>query len=337
MEEERRILWEEVEALTGGKKISFTAQQRRRLAEAGKLLTPEERRRCCQLVKPATILAWFRQLAARKYDSSEARRGRPPKPKDVRKLVVEMATANPGWGYTKIRDAMRPGLAIEIGRTTVAEILAAAGIEPAPEREKKRTWKKFIKAHWDSLDGCDFFAVEALGLGGTVRYLVFFVIALKTRAVEIAGIRVDPDGEWMKQMARNLTDPVGGFLRSAKYLIHDRDPLFTAAFEAILKERGVKCAKIPAQSPNCNPHAERFVRAIKSECLNQFVFFGERHLRYVVKEFIAHYHTERFHQGLGGQLIQRSVGPANENGAHGKIVCRSRLGGMLNFYVREAA
>ncbi len=117
VEEERRILWEEVEALTGGKKISFTAQQRRRLAEAGKLLTPEERRRCCQLVKPATILAWFRQLAARKYDSSEARRGRPPKPKDVRKLVVEMAMANPGWGYTKIRDAMRPGLAIEIGRT----------------------------------------------------------------------------------------------------------------------------------------------------------------------------------------------------------------------------
>ncbi len=179
--------------------------------------------------------------------------------------------------------------------------------------------------------------VEALGLGGTVRYLVFFVIALKTRAVEIAGIRVDPDGEWMKQMARNLTDPVDGFLRSAKYLIHDRDPLFTAAFEAILKERGVKCAKILAQSPNCNPHAERFVRAIESECLNQFIFFGERHLRYVVKEFIAHYYTERFHQGLGGQLIQRSDGPANENGAHGKIVCRSRLGGMLNFYVREAA
>ena len=147
VEEERRILWEEVEALTRGKKISFTAHQRRRLAEAGKLLTPEERRRCCQLVKPATILAWFRQLAARKYDSSEARRGRPPKPKDVRKLVVEMAMANRGWGYTKIRDALRTGLGIEIGRTTVAEILAAAGIEPSPEREKKRTWKQFITAH----------------------------------------------------------------------------------------------------------------------------------------------------------------------------------------------
>jgi len=337
VEEKRRILWEQVEALTGGKKISFTAQQRRHLAEAGKLLTPEERRKCCLLVKPATILAWFRELAVRKCDSSQARRGRPPKPKEVRKFVVEMAMANPGWGYTKIRDAMRTDLAIEMGRTTVAEILSAAGIEPAPEREKKRTGKQFIRAHWDSLYGCDFFAVEALGIGGTVRYLVFFVISLKTRTGEIAGIRVDPDGEWMKRIARNLTDPVDGFVRHAKYLVHARDPLFVEGFTAILGERGVESVKIPAQSPTCNSHAERFVRTIKYECLNHLVLFGERHLRYVAKEFMAHNQAERFHQGLGGQLIRRPVGPVNENGAHGKIVCWSRLGGMLNFYVREAA
>jgi len=215
--------------------------------------------------------------------------------------------------------------------------LAVAGVEPAPEREKKRTWKQFIKAHWDSLYGCDFFAVEALGLGGPVRYLVFFVISLKTRAVEIAGIRVDPDGEWMKQMARNLTDPVDGFLQHAKYLVHDRDPLFVEGFTAILRESGVESVKIPAQSPNCNSHAERFVKTIKHECRNHLVFFGERHLRYVVKEFMAHYHAERFHQGLGGQLIQRPADPVNQNRSRGEVACRSRLAGMLNFYVREAA
>jgi hypothetical protein len=86
VEEERRILREQLDTANGGKKLSFTARQRRRLAKAGKLLTPEERRQCCQPVKPATILAWFRQLAARKHDSSRAKRGRPPKPKDVRKL-----------------------------------------------------------------------------------------------------------------------------------------------------------------------------------------------------------------------------------------------------------
>ena len=194
-----------------------------------------------------------------------------------------------------------------------------------------------MKAHWDSLCGCDFFAVEALGLTGTVRYMVFFVIVLKTRAVEIAGIRVDPDGEWMKQMARNLTDLVDGFLRNATYLIHDRDPVFTEAFEAILGDRGVKCVRIPAQSPNCNPHAERFVKTARDECLRHLVLFGERHLRYVLKEFLAHYHRERFHQGLGGQLIERESASASNNRATGKVVCRSRLGGILNFYHREAA
>ena len=167
--------------------------------------------------------------------------------------------------------------------------------------------------------------------------MVFFVIVLKTRAVEIAGIGVNPDGEWMKQMARNLTDGVDGILRQGRFLIHDRDPLFTEAFKSILSERGVECVKIPAQSPNCNSYAERFVKTIRNEALNHFVFFGERHLRYVVKEFMAHYHRERFHQGLDGQLIERPASSAEQNGMKGRVVCRSRLGGMLNFYHREAA
>ena len=97
VEEERRVLKEQLDAATGGKKLSFTADQRRRLATAGKLLTPDERRKCCDLVKPDTILAWFRQLAARKYDSSDVRRGRPPQSKDVRKLVIKLATESPGY------------------------------------------------------------------------------------------------------------------------------------------------------------------------------------------------------------------------------------------------
>ena len=92
-----------------------------------------------------------------------------------------------------------------------------------------------MKMHWESLYACDFFSVEVLGISGTVRYMVFFVIEIKTRAVEIAGMEVDPGGEWMKQVTRNLTDPVDGFLRGATHLIHDRDPLFTEAFTAMLR------------------------------------------------------------------------------------------------------
>jgi len=265
VQEEVRVLKEVVLATTGSARISFTAGQRRRLALAGKELSPQERRKYCQLVTPATLLAWFRSLGARKYDSSAGRkRGRPRKARDIRKLVIRMAQANLSWGYTKIRDALRTGLKIEIGRTTVANILADAGIEPAPEREQRRTWMRFMKMHWETLYACDFFSVEVLGIFGTVRYMVFFVMEVKTRAVEIAGIQVDPGGEWMKQVARNLTDPIHGFLRGAKYLIHDRDPLFTEAFVAILRTSGVASVKTPAKSPNCNPHAEPFVKTIST-------------------------------------------------------------------------
>ena len=120
-------------------------------------------------------------------------------------------------------------------------------------------------------------------------------------------------------------------------LVHDRDPLFTEGFIAILKAGGVKSVKIPAQSPNCNPYAERFVKTIKYESLDHFVIFGERHLRYLINEFVEHYMTERFHQGVGGQLIVKRAAPTNDNGADGKVACRSRLGGLLNYYYREAA
>jgi putative transposase len=152
--------------------------------------------------------------------------GRPRKANESRELVLRIAAENPGWGYTETRDALR-GLKIELGRTTVANIFSEAGIEPAPERNRKRTWKQFLRSHWETLYACDFFGVEMLGIFGAVRYMVFFVIELKSRAVYVAGIRIDSDGARMMQVARNLFDPVDGFLRNATHLIHDRDPLYT--------------------------------------------------------------------------------------------------------------
>jgi transposase InsO family protein len=322
---------------TGRKRIPFTDAQRKRLAIAGKALTPEERT-CCQPVRPKTILEWFRKLAGQKYDGSKQRRkpGRPRKADEVRALVVRLASENITWGYTKIRDAMR-GLKIDIGRTTVANILAEADIEPAPERTRKRTWKHFLESHWETLYACDFFAVESLGPFCTVRYMVFFVMELRSRTVYLAGIRIDPDEKWMMQMARNLLDCEDGFLRNATHLVQDRDPVFTEAWRELLRSEGVKSVRIPASSPNCNPYAERFVRTVRQECLRHFVIFGERHLRHLLREFIAHYNSERFHQGLGGKLVRPAAIASNDNGTDGSIQCRSRLGGLLNFYHREAA
>ncbi len=128
VQEEVRVFREALLAATGKNRIAFTVEQRQRLAIKGRLLTPDERRGCCQLVRPATILKRFRELAAKRYDGSIARGpGRPRKPYELRELVLRLANENIGWGYTKIRDALR-GMKIEIDRTTVATILAEAGL-----------------------------------------------------------------------------------------------------------------------------------------------------------------------------------------------------------------
>ncbi len=367
--EEVRVLREVYTETTGRQRIPFTPEQRRRLAIKGKALTPEEREECCQLVRPATILAWFtappapprsarvvglpatrplrglralrrRQLTNHRYDSSSQRRkpGRPRKADEIRALVLRLARENFGWGYTKIRDALR-GMKIEIGRTTVASILAEAGLEPAPERLKQRTWKQFVRAHWETLYACDFFAVETLSAFGTVRVMVFFVIELYTRAVHIAGIRINPNAAWLMQVTRNLLDPAEGFLRNATHLVHDRDPLFTKAWTELPKTSCVNSVRFPASSPTCNPYAERFVRAVRAECLDHFVVFGEQHLRHLVREFVTHYNNERYHQGLGGRLVRTRVRAANDilDAGSGPVRRRSRLGGYLNFYHRQAA
>ena len=138
----------------------------------------------------------------------------------------------------------------------------------------------------------------------------------------------------MSQVARNLTDCCAGFLKGKRYLIHDRDPLYTAQFTMTLAAAGVNCVKLPPKSPNLNAYAERYVRSIKSECLDRMIFFGGRHLRYVINEYVEHYHVERNHQGIGNRLIEgRHDGVQNA----GPVVSRARLGGMLKYYHRAAA
>jgi transposase InsO family protein len=166
-----------------------------------------------------------------------------------------------------------------------------------------------------------------------IEALMFF-LELSTRRVEVAGIATLANGLWMSQIARNISDSGEGLLTGKRYLIHDRDPLFTAEFVEILADSGVKSMRLPPRSPNLNAYAERFVRTIKESCLDRMILFGEDALRKSVQEFTAHYHLERNHQGLGNRLI---LPDSAHVGTTGEIRRRERLGGMLNYYYREAA
>ena len=136
-----------------------------------------------------------------------------------------------------------------------------------------------LTQHWDLIVAADFFAVEVWAAKGLQRCTVLFFIELSSRRVEIAGISAAANGLWMSQIARNLTDSADGLLAGKRYLIHDRDPLFTHEFLGMLKDSGVQYLKLPARSPNLNAYAERFVRSIKESCLDGLILFGERSLR----------------------------------------------------------
>ncbi len=253
--------------------------------------------------------------------------------KVIADLTVRMARENPRWGYTRIQGALK-NLGHRVGRTTIANVLKRNGIDPAPERGKNMTWGQFLKVHWDVLAAADFFTVEVWAPRGLVTFYVFFVIELATRRIEIVGITPGPNEGWMMQVGRNLTDPIDGFLAEKELLILDRDSKYSAAFRDLLIGSGVEIVRLPPRSPNLNAYAERFVRSIKDECLSRVVFFGERSLRKATREYAAHYHRERNHQGLDNRLIEPGDCPGSTISA---VECAQRLGGMLRFYHRAAA
>ena len=113
------------------------------------------------LVTPETLLAWQRTLIARKYDGSQQRGpGRPRTPNEIQQLVVRMATENRDWGYRRIQGALA-NLGHEVARGTIANILKEHGLEPAPERNRKTTWKEFLARHREVIVAADFFTIEA--------------------------------------------------------------------------------------------------------------------------------------------------------------------------------
>ena len=187
---------------------------------------------------------------------------------------MRLANENRSWGYRRIQGALA-NLGHDIGRGTIAEILTRNGIDPAPERERKTNWKEFLEQHWDLIVAADFFTIEAWTRRGLQRFMVLFFIELSTRKVEIAGIASVANGLWMEQIGRNLTDAVDGILKGKRYLIHDRDPLFTSEFLKLVRGTGVMSVKLPARSPNLNAYADRFVRTIKESCLERLILFGK--------------------------------------------------------------
>ena len=316
-----------------GQRIRFTDAERALLARKAKAMGRRALLELDTIVSPDTLLRWHRRLVAQKWNFAERRGvGRPGIMRQISELIVRMAQENRGWGYTRIQGALA-NLDHKVGCGTIANVLKRNGIEPAPERSRRTPWSTFLKAHWKVLCASDFLTVEVWTGRGLVTHYLLFVISLRDRLVEIAGITTRPAESWMLQMARNLTDSECGALRGKKYLIIDRDTKYTEQFRRMIRDEGTKVIRLPPRSPNLNAYAERFVRSIKDECLDRMIFVGQGSLRRGVAEYVSHYHTERNHQGLENRLLAPSTMLAND----GVVANRARLGGTLNFYYCKAA
>jgi len=329
---ENRILRNQIKG-----RLRLTNPERISLAEIGKRLGRKALEEVAQIVRPETILGWHRKLIARKFDGSKSRSavGRATTSQTIEDLVLQFARENRSWGYRRIVGALG-NLGHEISHQTVANMLKRHGLAPAPEREKKTTWRDFIRSHTAVLAAVDFFTAEVWTVGGLMSYYVLVFMRVASRKVIIAGITTSPDSRWMEQMARNVTLADIGFLGGCRYLLHDRDAKFCAAFDAILEAVGIQAVTLPPRSPNLNAHLERWNRSVKEECLSKMIWFGEASLRQVLSNYVSHFHTERNHQGKDNVILfplpaDRIAEPT------GEIRMRERLGGLLKFYHGEAA
>ena len=332
LREQVRVLVEHQEKQD--KRIILTNRQRMRVAAKAKKLSRRMLEQCTELFTPDTIMRWYRKLIAEKYDGSQNRRyaGRPPILQEIVDLVIRFKQENPRWGYKKIRDQV-VYLGYNICKSSVKNILIENGYDPEPDLTVRSTWHEFIRSHWDVLAACDFFTVELLIGHRLVRCTLFFVMELSTRKVFFAPVKLQPDGKYMRQVVRILTDSEDGFLYGKRYLIHDRDPLYrTEGFHETLRSSGIEPVKLPARSPDLNCYAERFVKSIKSECLDHLILSSLKHLEYVVEQYCEYYHHERIHQGVG-----RIIEPKHVIDDTADILCVERLGGLLKSYHRLAA
>ena len=307
--------------------------ERKALAEKGRPLG-ELLAEVITIVQPETLLKRHRRLVAKKWDFSAPRAksiGRPAVDAVVEKLVLQLAKDNAGWGYDRLVGALA-NLGHQVSDQTVGNILRRHGLGTAPERKRQTTWAEFIRRHKDVLWATDFFATEVWSASGLITIYVLFFIHLQTRKVVVGGMTNAPNEAWIKQIARNVTG-VTGELTNARYLIHDRDGKYTDGFDRILQGAGIEPIKLPPKSPNLNAYAERWIRSVKTECLDQLILFGRRSLAYALQEYLAHHQRERNHQGLENLIPFPDERLAQKEGS---ITKAERLGGLLKYY-REAA
>jgi len=327
LKEENRILRDKLP-----RRLTVTLAGRNRLAKLGAKLGTALKG-LITIVTPRTFARWLRgDKPAANRDPTRAKLGRPPTEAEIRQLVVKIAQET-GWGYTRILGELKKLGVPKISRSTIVNILKANGLDPGPKRAEG-TWADFLQRHAQTLWACDFLSKKIWTLGGLVDVFVLFFIHVGSRRVFLSGMTTQPDRAWMVQQARSFSLYCAEQGYTPKYLLRDMDSKFVAEFDAVLGSDSLTIKRVGPRAPNLNAYAERWVQSLKRECLDHFIVFGEEHLRYLVSQYVAHYHQERPHQSLGNRPLSHTSDPPVLPLEAGAVVCEERLGGLLKHYRR---
>jgi transposase InsO family protein len=214
----------------------------------------------------------------------------------------------------------------------IRTLLRQEGLGPAPRRSGP-TWAEFLRSQAAGILACDFFTVETIGLKALY---VLFVIELKSRRVHLAGVTPNPDAAWVTQQARNLSMEFAERHRSFRFLIRDRDSKYVCGFGEVFRTDGTEVILTPVRAPRANAFAERWVRTVRTECLDWVLILGRRHLEQVLRLYVMHYNMERPHRGLALATPISPTDPAEPATMAGRVRRRDLLGGLIHEYSRAA-
>ena len=290
---------------------------------------PKARRQGLRLlVTPDTILRWHRDIARRRWAARSKRRrtGRPTTRRDIKALVLRLAKENSEWGYRRIHGELA-GLGVNIAASTVWEILRTNGIDPAARRTGP-TWSQFLRSQAEAILACDFFSVDLLD--GTQAY-VLTVIGHATRRIRILGVTLHPTGEWTTQQARNLIMDLGEQAERMKFMIRDRGSNFTAAFDAVLADAGIRTVLCNVRTPRMNAIAERWIGGCRRELLDRTLIWNQSHLQQILRDYENHHNQHRPHRFLHGAAPLKPL-PEPVDLEQYRVRRQARVGGLINEY-----
>ena len=280
------------------------------------------------LVTPDTILRWHRDIVRRRWAarSKRGRTGRPATRRNIRALVLRLARENPEWGYRRIHGELA-ALGVKVAASTAWEILKNAGIDPAPRRSGS-AWTQFLRSQAEAILACDFFTAGLLD--GTQAY-VLAVIEHATRRIRILGVTLHPTGEWTAQQARNLVMDLGDEAHRAKFMIRDRGSNYTAAFDAVLADAGIRTLLCNVRTPRMNAIAERWIGGCRRELLDRTLIWNQSHLRRILRQYETHHNQHRPHRSLAGAAPRKPL-PEPVNLQQYRVTRQARVGGLINEY-----